>query len=241
MKAMILAAGIGSRLRPVTDNIPKALVEVGGKTMLERTIHHLKQYGFDELIVNVHHFPEKIKNYLERHHFFGANIRFSEETSELLDTGGGLKHASWFFNENESFAIHNVDILSDLNLNKLFEFHQINKAFTTLVVQKRPTSRYLLFDEQNRLRGWENTRTGNRVAIKNNKTLKRLAFSGIHVTNTSIFNYMPAKNVFSIMEPYLKAAKEEKILAYIDHGSHWFDIGNPDNLEKARNFIIDNH
>lgn len=236
-----MAAGLGSRLRPLTDNIPKALMEVGGKTMLERTILQLKQHGFDELIINLHHFPEKIKNHLESHDFFGADIRFSEEKDELLDTGGGLKQAAWFFtNSHNPFLIHNVDILSNLNLHNLYNFHQKQNALATLVVQKRPTSRYLLFDEQNRLYGWENTKTGKKVVIKNNKTLKKLAFNGIHVINTSIFNHMPGRNVFSIMDIYLKAAKEENILAYIDSESHWFDIGNPENLEKARNFISDN-
>ncbi|MEF8810595.1 MAG: nucleotidyltransferase family protein [Bacteroidales bacterium] len=240
MKAMILAAGIGSRLRPVTSNIPKALVEVGGKTMLERTICHLKQYGFDELIINLHHFPEKIKNYLTKHHYFGVNISLSEESPELLDTGGALKHASWFFDGDQSFLIHNVDVLSNLNISKLYNYHQARDALATLVVQNRPTSRYLLFDEQNTLCGWENTKTGKKVVIKNNKTLKRLAFNGIHVTNPSIFNHMPGRNVFSIMDIYLKAAKEKNILAYIDSESYWFDIGNPESLEKARNFISDN-
>lgn len=237
---MILAAGIGSRLRPVTDKIPKALVEVGGKTMLERTIRRLKQYGFDEFIINLHHFPEKIKNYLERHNYFDVEISFSEENPELLDTGGGLKHASWFFGGDQSFLIHNVDVLSNLNINKLYNYHQARGALATLVVQNRSTSRYLLFDEQNRLCGWENTRTGNKVMIKNNKKLKKLAFSGIHITKPSIFNHMPSKNVFSIMDVYLKAAKEEKILAFIDDESYWFDIGNRENLEKARNFILHN-
>ena len=235
---MILAAGIGSRLRPVTENIPKALVEVGGQTMLERTIHHLKHYGFDELIINIHHFAEKIKEHLARNQYFGADIKFSEEKSELLDTGGGLKQASWFFKEDQSFLIHNVDVLSDFNLAKLWRFHQNKEALATLVVQDRPTSRYLLFDEQNRLCGWENTRSGKKVLIHNKKTLRKLAFSGIHITRSGIFEYMPDKDVFSIMDVYLKVAEKEKILAYQDNESHWFDIGNLENLKKARSFIL---
>ena len=238
MKAMILAAGIGNRLRPVTENIPKALVEVGDQTMLERTILHLKHYGFDELIINIHHFAEKIKQYLARNQYFGVDIKFSEEKTELLDTGGGLKQASWFFKDDQSFLIHNVDVLSNLNLAKLWRFHQDKQALATLVVQNRPTSRYLLFDEQNRLCGWENTRSGKKVVIHHKKTLRRLAFSGIHMIRSGIFEYMPDKNVFSIMDVYMQVAGKETILAYRDNESHWFDIGNPENLKKARNFIL---
>ena len=236
---MILAAGLGSRLQPVTNNIPKALVDVGGKTMLERTIRHLKQYGFDELIINLHHFPDKIKNYLEEHHHFDANITFSEEKSALLDTGGGLKHASWFFNDDFPFLIHNVDVLSDLNLKKVYEHHLNQDALATLVVQERSTSRYLLFDPQNRLCGWENTKKGRKVVIRESKTMKKLAFSGIHMANPALFEYMPSANVFSIMDVYLKATEKENIVAYQDRESHWFDIGNLENLEKARKFISD--
>jgi len=236
---MILAAGLGTRLKPVTNTIPKALVDVGGKTMLERTIRHLKQYGFDELIINLHHFPDKIKAFLEEEHHFDANITFSEERPEVLDTGGGLKHASWFFNDGSPFFIHNVDVLSDLNLQKVYDHHLNQNALATLVVQERPTSRYLLFDAQNRLCGWENTKTGRKVVIYENKSLKRLAFSGIHMANPKLFEYMPTGEVFSIMDVYLKAAKEEKIIAYKDLESNWFDIGNLENLNKARNFMSD--
>ncbi len=234
---MILAAGLGTRLKPVTNNIPKALVEVGGKTMLERTICHLKQYGFDELIINLHHFPDKIKAYLEAHYHFDTNITFLEEKTELLDTGGGLKHASWFFNDNSPFLIHNVDVLSDLNLRNVYEHHRNQNALATLVVQERKTSRYLLFDAQNRLCGWENTKNGRKVVIHENKNLRRLAFSGIHMANPLLFEHMPSGNVFSIMEVYMKAAETENIVAYQDYESHWFDIGNLENLKKARNFI----
>ncbi len=239
-RAMILAAGKGRRLEPITNDLPKALVKVGDKTMLQHSIEHLKQYGFDQLIINLHHFSGQIKQYLKEHNNFGANIAFSEEKFQLLDTGGGLKHASRYFQTNDSFIIRNVDILSNLNLSQLYDFHEKHGATATLVVRRRKSSRYLLFDNNNRLCGWENIQTGEKKMIRQVKSYQRLAFSGIHTSNPLIFSEMPVKSVFSILDVYLEAAAKHNIIAYIDEKAYWFDIGNVEKLEKARRFFTNN-
>ena len=239
-RAMILAAGKGRRLQPITNDLPKALVKVGEKTMLQHSIEHLKQSGFDQLIINLHHFSGQIKQYLREHKNFGADIAFSEEKFQLLDTGGGLKHASWFFQTDNSFIIRNVDILSNLNLSHLYHFHEKQQAMATLVVRRRESSRYLLFDNDNTLCGWENIITGEKKIIRHVKAYQRLAFSGIHISNPLIFNKMPVKSVFSILDVYLEAAAKHNIIAYIDENAYWFDIGNLEKLEKARRFFRNN-
>ena len=240
MKAMIFSAGKGTRLRPVTRNIPKALVEVGQRTMLERSVTHCKTYGFHDIIINVHHFSEKIKEYLRNHNHFNLNITVSDESHQLLDTGGGLKQALWFFTNNEPFLVRNVDVLSNLNLRRLYEFHLSQQALVTLVVRERPSSRYLLFDRENTLCGWENTKTKEIKLVRQAEKYKKLAFSGIQIADRGISEYMPDDDVFSIMTTYLEAGKEKKIKAYIDRDSMWFDIGNLENLEKARTIISKN-
>src|SRR6056297_57245 len=151
MKAMIFAAGIGSRLQPLTWEKPKALVEVGGKTMLEHTILHLKHYGIRSIVINVHHLAGQIRQFVEQNEGFGLDIALSDETEQLLDTGGGLKKASWFFKDEEPFIVHNVDVLSNLDLNQLYQYHLRQHALATLAVRQRESSRYLLFDSGNRL------------------------------------------------------------------------------------------
>ena len=160
MKAMIFAAGLGTRLRPITDSIPKALVPVAGKTLLEHVIEKLSNEGFDELIINVHHHAEKIIDFLAEHHNFGLHIEISDEREMLLDTGGGIRKAAEFFNDGKPFLIHNVDILSNANLKALYEKHIASDNIATLLVKDRETSRYLLFNEEQRLQGWMNVKTG---------------------------------------------------------------------------------
>lgn len=235
---MIFAAGVGSRLQPLTDKIPKALVEVAGKTMLEHSIRHLVSYGFTDIIINLHHFPDQIKHTLKKHHNFGAQITFSEEYEELLDTGGGLKKAGWFFGK-EPFLAYNVDILTNINLNKFIHHHREHNTLATLLVRKRESSRYLLFDEKNRLAGWENIKTGEKIITKDAGDFKRLAFSGIHAIHPVIFEYLPQKDVFSIIEAYLNLSKQHDVIGFTDNQSYWFDIGNMEKLENARAFLND--
>jgi len=236
MKAMIFAAGIGSRLQPLTNQIPKALVEVGGKTMLEHSIRHLVCCGFTDIIINLHHFPDKIKQTLKQNNNFGAQISFSEEYEELLDTGGGLKKAGWFF-AGGNFLAYNVDILTNMNLNAFIQHHEEKCALATLFVRERQSSRYLLFDDKNRLAGWENIKTGEKIITRNTDKYKRLAFSGVHAINPAIFDDLPDKEVFSVIEAYLHLSQQHDIIGYEDNQSYWFDIGNMEKLENARGFF----
>ncbi|HKL38681.1 MAG TPA: sugar phosphate nucleotidyltransferase [Bacteroidales bacterium] len=236
MKAMIFAAGLGSRLHPVTSNKPKALVEVGGKTMLEHTLLHLKEHDITEVIINLHHFPGMIEEFVEDHEAFGMDVSFSRE-EKLLDTGGGLKKAAWFFNDDEPVLIRNVDILSDLDLNEMVRRHRHHQPLASLLVSKRETSRYLLFDEQHRLCGWEHMKEGRQKIVREAATLQQMAFNGIHIVNPAILSLLPDKEVFSITEAYLELSKNHDILAFEDTSSYWFDIGTSEKLEKARRFM----
>jgi len=242
MKAMIFAAGKGTRLQPLTNDIPKALVKVNNITLLEIIINKLKHFGFNDIIINVHHFAEQIKDFLNKNNNFGIKITISDESSLLLETGGGLKKAAWFFDDNKPFLIHNVDILSDINLSELYDFHIQSQSLATLAVMHRNTSRYFLFDKHNKLCGWQNLK--NDSIIKCNDTKEKLfplAFSGIHIVNPSIFALMNEEGVFSITNVYIRLAALQKISAYNHTTSHWLDLGTIENIEKAeKDFLLFN-
>jgi len=226
MKAIIFAAGLGTRLGELTQHMPKALVKAGGVTLLERAVWKLKQAGVEELIVNAHHFADQMVDFISQHDF-GLPIRISLEKDRLLDTGGGLKHAMHFFG-NEPFFAYNVDIISDIDLQKMYRFHCGQKATATLAVRNRETQRYLLFDENFQLCGKENIATNEKNLIPNisqNTYLQRFAFSGIHVISSEIFLFMPAKEVFSITELYLSAAQSQKIIGFLHNEGRWADMG----------------
>ena len=236
MRTMILAAGLGTRLRPLTDNRPKALVEIAGRTLLEITLSRLREFGIRDVVINVHHHADMVAEYLKTNNNFGMHIELSRE-EVLLDTGGGLKKAAYFFRQNsdrseESFILHNVDVISTIDLRRLVEFHSENEALATLAVQDRKTSRYLLFDDRLQLRG--------RWAGSENKTgsppssQKALAFSGIHVISPRLFSMMTESGVFSIVTTYLRlAAAGEKILAFRADEYYWRDLGTPESVRKA--------
>ena len=237
MKAMILAAGLGTRLKPLTDTKPKALVEVGGRPLLEILILNLKKYGFNEIIINVHHFAGQIVDYLKRKNNFGIRIEISDESDELLDTGGGLKKASWFFNDGMPFLVHNVDILTDLDYEGMMKYHKDKNALVTLAVRKRKTSRYLLFDNEMQLCGWTNIKTGDvKNAIEGRQT-NRYAFSGIHIINPEFFEMVSEKKKFYIIDEYLKFAKNNKILGFDHSDSFWLDIGKPESISDAEKWL----
>lgn len=239
MKAMIFAAGFGTRLRPITNTIPKALVMVNGKPLLRIVIDKLIQFGFNEIIVNVHHFADQIIDYLYQNNNFGISIQISAERDGLLDTGGGLLKAAWFFNDGKPFLVHNVDVLTDLNLNDLYTAHCQSDAMATIAVQKRTSNRYLLFSSENKLCGWKNMKTGDTIIARSStKPLKRFAFNGIHVINPEIFQYPMPQKVFSIIDWYIYLAPKQKICAYVNNNYRWFDIGTLESLEKAAQFII---
>ncbi|MCK4689983.1 MAG: nucleotidyltransferase family protein [Candidatus Marinimicrobia bacterium] len=239
MKAMILAAGLGTRLRPLTNSKPKALIEINKIPLLEIVIKRLKLYDFNEIIINVHHFADQIIGFLKEKNNFSIDIRVSDETDLLLSTGGGLKKASWFFNDNKPFLVHNVDILSDINLKQFYRAHINSEALATLAVRNRQSSRYLLFDNENNLCGWKNTKTNElKIAIQSKSDLIPLAFSGIHIINPSIFDLMPEQHVFSMIDVYLNLAANYSIKEFNHDSSMWIDIGTKESLIEA-NKILD--
>jgi NDP-sugar pyrophosphorylase family protein len=235
MKAMIFAAGLGTRLRPITNNIPKALVKIGGTPLLEFAIKKLLYSGFDEIIINVHHYPEKILRFLKENNNFGANISISDESDLLLDTGGGLKKASPFLSGTEPFLIYNCDIITDLNLKEFYDFHIKQKVICSLAVRQRESSRYLLFDKINTLCGWENTKTGEVKRARESETdLVPMAFSGIHIMSPGAFELFPDKEVFSLIEFYLMIAGNHIIKGFDHTPSRWADIGKLSVLEEMQ-------
>jgi NDP-sugar pyrophosphorylase family protein len=237
MKAMVLAAGLGTRLRPLTDDRPKALVEVAGRTMLEITLTRLRSFGILDVIINVHHFSDLVLQYLRSHDNFGMRIAVSEEQL-LLDTGGGLKKASYFLTESsnlaEPFILHNVDVISTIDLPRMVGFHRENQALATLAVQERETSRYLLFDEQLQLCGRRAGREKETELVRSSPHTHQLAFSGIHVISPRLLGMMTEEGVFSIVNSYLRLAGQgEKILAFRADEYYWRDLGKPENVSQA--------
>jgi NDP-sugar pyrophosphorylase family protein len=240
VKAMIFAAGLGTRLRPVTEKIPKALVEVGGIPMIERVIANLKAAGVSDVIINLHHHPEKIIAFLSSHDYFNINIRFSDETGQLLETGGGLKKAAWFFDDGKPFIVHNTDVITNLDLSKMLEFHNQKKPLATLFIKKRKTSRYLLFDNSMQLCGWKNTKTKEQIISRETKGLESWAFNGIHIIDPSIFEHLKCDGKFSIIPEYLKLAKNFAVLGYPDNDSTFIDVGKPESLREAEKLFGEN-
>src|SRR5438552_2283722 len=219
MKAMILAAGLGTRLRPLTDSRPKALVEIAGRTLLEITLSHLRAVGVREVIINVHHFADMILDYLKTNDNFGMHIEVSRE-EVLLDTGGGLKKAAWFFLEdasrsNEPFILHNVDVISTIDLGRMVQFHTESQATATLAVQTRKASRYLLFDRELQLCGRRMGHDQEAEIVRPAPELQELAFSGIHIISPNVLTMMDEEGVFSIINSYLHlAGRGKKIMAF---------------------------
>jgi NDP-sugar pyrophosphorylase family protein len=234
MKAMIFAAGMGTRLRPLTDHCPKALIEVGGRPMLQIVIEHLKLHGFDELIINIHYLGEQIKDFLAKHHNFGIRIEISDETEEILETGGGLWKAKDFFNDGKPFLVCNADILTNIHLQKFYEEHLKNNSIATLAVRNRRSSRYLLFDDENRLCGWKNEKSGEvKMPGMAKGDVHPFAFSGYQILSPKIFNYNKREGKFSMIDCYLDICKEHSIKAYHHDDDTWIDIGSEEELKRA--------
>jgi len=235
---MILAAGLGTRLRPLTDDRPKALVDVGGSTMLEITLSRLRAFGIRDVIINVHYFADMIVEYLKKNQNFGVHIEVSRE-EVLLDTGGGLKKAAGFFLEDPRdfetpFIVHNVDVISTIDFRRMAQFHTENQALATLAVQDRETSRYLLFDERHQLCGRRAGRDQKDELVRPSQTAQALAFSGIHIISPRFFELMLEDGVFSIITTYLRLAAEgKKILAFRADDYYWRDMGRPDDVLQA--------
>ena len=252
MKAMIFAAGLGTRLRPLTLEIPKALVEINGVTLLEINIRRLiKLFGVTEIIVNTHHFSEKIEQFLNEKNNFGIRIETSREIEKPLETGGGLKKAAWFFDDGKPFFICNADILSTIDLNEMLVAHTKSEAVVTYAVQNRDTTRYMLHDQTMRMCGWMNVKekkvifnahrslVSDRIKIESAThhqllTADMYSFSCFHVVNPEIFSTFPPENYFTIIDWYLRICNEHKIMGYNHSGDAWCDIGTPATLEAAK-------
>lgn len=232
MKALIFAAGKGTRLKPFTDHHPKALAVVNGIPLLERNIKYLQGFGINDFVINIYHFGEQISEFLKKNSNFGSNIELSDEKDQLLETGGGLLFARKFLDHGEDFLIMNADILTDLDLNSFITFHQEKKDFATLAVSDRTSSRKLLFNEDMILKGWLNVQSGEQRLAEFNKGFKPLAFSGIHCINPEIFTKIKRKGKFSIMEEYLDLMSYESIHGY-EHSAEIIDVGKPESIAQA--------
>jgi NDP-sugar pyrophosphorylase family protein len=238
MKAMIFAAGMGTRLRPYTNTKPKALVEVGGIPMLELILKKIIRSGFNDIIINVYHFADQITEFLKKNHNFGASITISDESEFLLDTGGGLLKARNFFDDGKPFLVHNIDILSNIDLNQLYQFHIRNKALVTLAVKDRKTSRSLLINSNNELCGWKNYQTGQTILSRGQlEELSPIAFSCVHIINPEIFPLFTETGKFSIIDTYLRLAKEKRIMTYHHDNDFWYDMGRTELIKNAEPYI----
>ena len=235
-KALIFAAGKGTRLKPFTESHPKALALVNDVPLLERNIKYLQNFGVTEFVINVHHFGEQIVEFLEKNNHFGAKIDISDEKDELLETGGGLLFAQKYLENEENFLIMNADILTDLNIHELVKFHETHLPLATLAVSDRNSSRKLFFNSEMVLKGWMNKNSGETKMAEFNNDFKELAFSGIHCINSSIFDKIKRRGKFSIMEEYLDLMFENNILGF-QHEARLIDVGRPESVIEAEKYF----
>ncbi len=233
MKAMIFSAGLGTRLKPWTNQHPKALAPVNGKSLLQRNVEYLQEFGIREIVVNVHHFADQIEDAVRDNSGWGSRIQISDERDEVLETGGGLLKARPFFTAGEDFLTINVDILTDLNLGELISFHQTRRPLVSLAVSGRKSSRCFLFDNAQRLTGWRNNQSGEERIVLPNAAPDALAFSGISVFSSDFFEYNNLEGRFSLVDAFLQLAPSHQILGYRHEGDKWMDVGKPESLEKA--------
>jgi MurNAc alpha-1-phosphate uridylyltransferase len=233
MKGMIFAAGLGTRFKPWTDHHPKALALVNGKSLLQRNVEYLQHYGITDLVVNVHHFADQIIDAIEKNKGWGSSIHTSDETTGLLETGGGLLKARRFLEGPAPFVSVNADILTDLNLKRLIDYHTDYKPLVSFGVTRRNTSRYFLFDEFDRLCGWRNKKTGEEIIPVSKPELTERAYSCVAIFSPEIFPLIPQQGKFSIVETYLSLAKDHLILGYDHTGDKLADVGKPKSIAAA--------
>ena len=233
MKAFILAAGLGTRLFPFTSDRPKALVELNGITLLERAIRKVNELNVSEIIVNIHHFGEKIVEFLEGKGNFNLPIKISDERDQLLDTGGAILKARPLLGESEPFLVYNVDILSSIDLNELSVYHASRGGLATMAVRDRMTDRYMVFNPEMLLSGWRNIKTGEEKLVRNNTHLQNYAFSGIQIIEPEIFPLITETGKFSVIQLYLRLAALHTIYGFRDESSLWMDLGKPEQLAAA--------
>jgi NDP-sugar pyrophosphorylase family protein len=237
MKAIIFAAGLGTRLKPITNHIPKALVAVNEKPLINYAIEKLIDAGIHEIVINIHHFGGLIVKHIEKSSY-PISIQFSDERDQLLETGGALKKAAPVLKGNSSVVALNVDIISSINLKRLISHHTETNALATLAVRKRETSRYLLFNKQMELTGWKNIKTNEvKMAREQQKDLTQLAFSGIQVLSPHFFDLITETGKFSVIETYLRLASTQKIMGFYDMSPFWIDVGKPGEIEKAEKYL----
>jgi len=239
MKAMIFAAGLGTRLYPLTLDKPKALVEIAGKSLLQMAIEKVSRAGYTDLVINVHHFGDQIIRFLENKNNFGLNISISDERDQLLDTGGGILKAAPYLDGDEPFLVYNVDVLSNIDLTVFRQYHEKRGGLATLVVRDRNTSRYLAFDESMQLSGWRNIKTGEEIASRNMQNCNLLAFSGIQLIEPAIFKLITENGKFPLIPLYLRLSAANPIFAYNDNSSIWMDLGKTDQLKEAEKLDFD--
>ena len=229
---MIFAAGMGTRLQPFTDTHPKALAQVNGVPLLERNIKYLQSYGINDFVINIHHFGGQILAFLAENDNFGANIEISNESDELLETGGGLLFAKRFLENEKTFLIMNVDILTDLNITNFINIHELKGGMVTLAVSDRDSTRKLMFNDKMYLKGWKNLTTNIKTVVGGIFKLRELAFSGVHCVNSEIFGKITRTGKFSIMDEYLDLMKEDIIIGY-QHTANLIDVGKPESVAEA--------
>ena len=231
---MLLAAGLGTRLKPFTNQYPKALATVNGKSLLQRNILYLQQAGIKKVVVNVHHFASQIINAMEENNGWGSEIIISDETDAVLETGGGLKKAATHLQHYKNFVLMNTDVLTDMNLNNMISFHETKNVLATLAVTQRKTSRYFLFDENDNLCGWKNIKTGEKKPAQLlEENLREKAFSGIHVINSEIFSLMQRNGKFSMVDVYLDLMDNYNIKCFDHSDSNFIDVGKPESIAEA--------
>lgn len=237
MQAMIFCAGLGTRFKPWTDKHPKALAVINGKSLLQRNVEYLQQYGITDVIINVHHFAEQIIEAVEKNNGWGSNIIISDETEAVLETGGGLLKAKHLIKPAEKFITLNADILTDLNIVDLLEYHNRHKPMISFAVSDRKTSRNLLFDAAGRLSGWRNNTTGEEKIAVPVKNLTPKAYDCVVVFEYGIFNNINFEGKFSLIDLYLDVAKTHTILGYNHSGDKWLDVGKPESVAIAENMF----
>ncbi len=238
MNALIFAAGLGSRLKDLTKEIPKALVEVNGKPMLWHAIQKLTTVGVRRIVVNVHHHAQKVEEYIGELQFDGVEIVVSNEEDELLETGGGLLKAAPLFIKDEPIILYNADVVTGVDLQDMIDYHTNHEGIATLMVKHRMTSRYFLFDDQMCLSGWENVKTREQIVTRPSQHMSSYAFSGIHVVNPEILSMLGEVRKFSIVQGYLEISSQKNVYGWKDWDEYWFDVGTPEKLATANDFFM---
>ena len=237
-RAMIFAAGLGTRFKPWTDHHPKALAVVNSKSLLQRNIEYLREYGVKDVVVNVHHFADQVEQAIEINKGWGSNVMISDERDLLLDTGGGLLKARRYFTPGQRSITCNADILTDLDINKLLAFHEEKKALISFGVTTRKSSRYLLFDEDDRLCGWRNTSTGEEKVKRGNDVLIPKAYSCVVVFEYDVFDLIPFTGKFSLIDVYLHLARDHRIMGYDHTGDRFVDVGRTESVARAEGIFV---